>query len=191
MHRNDFFFFCFLGLHPRHMEVPRLGVKLELQLLAYTTATATQDLSHVCDLYHSSQHCWIVNPLRPGIKCETSWLIVRFVSTAPQWEFQEWLLTLSDSWGVCSLVIPSFSGEEEISPGFLQTLLFVTRGFSALPPPQRNESQGAVRISFLDVSGPQVGEIYSWGFSLKQDPHLQALQAPGDPLLQPQEASHC
>ena len=29
-----FFFFCFLG----HMEVPRLGVQSELQLLAYTTA---------------------------------------------------------------------------------------------------------------------------------------------------------
>ena len=32
------------------MEVPRLGVESELQLLACTTATATQDLSHVCDL---------------------------------------------------------------------------------------------------------------------------------------------
>ena len=34
-----FFFFALLGPYPRHMEVPRLGVKLELQLLAYTTAT--------------------------------------------------------------------------------------------------------------------------------------------------------
>ena len=32
-----------------HMEVPRLGVKLELQLLAYTTATAMQDPSYICD----------------------------------------------------------------------------------------------------------------------------------------------
>ena len=32
---------CFLGLHPQHMEVPRLGVQLELQLLAYATATTT------------------------------------------------------------------------------------------------------------------------------------------------------
>ena len=31
------------------MEVPRLGVALELQLLVYATATATQDLSHVCN----------------------------------------------------------------------------------------------------------------------------------------------
>ena len=37
--------------------VPRLRVESELQLLAYTTATATQDPSHVCDLYWSSQQC--------------------------------------------------------------------------------------------------------------------------------------
>ena len=42
---------CFFGggwgalPHLRHMEVPRLGVKLELQLLACTTATAMPDLS--------------------------------------------------------------------------------------------------------------------------------------------------
>ena len=30
--------FVFLGLHPQHMEVPRLGVELELQLPAYITA---------------------------------------------------------------------------------------------------------------------------------------------------------
>ena len=36
------FFFSFLGPHPQHMEVPRLGVESELQLPAYTTATAMQ-----------------------------------------------------------------------------------------------------------------------------------------------------
>ena len=48
-----FFFFCFLGQHLQHMEVPRLGVPLVLQLLASTTATAMQDPSRVCDLHHS------------------------------------------------------------------------------------------------------------------------------------------
>ena len=38
------FCFVFLGPHLWHMEVPRLGVELELQLPAYTTATATPDL---------------------------------------------------------------------------------------------------------------------------------------------------
>ena len=46
---------CFLGPQVRHMEVPRLGVELELQLWVYTSTTATWDLSPVCDLHHSSQ----------------------------------------------------------------------------------------------------------------------------------------
>ena len=45
------------------MELPRLAVESELQLPAYTTATATQDLSHVWDLYHSSQQRQILNLL--------------------------------------------------------------------------------------------------------------------------------
>ena len=43
------------------MEVPRLGVESELQLPAYTTATAIRDPSRV--LYHSSQQHQILKPL--------------------------------------------------------------------------------------------------------------------------------
>ena len=61
-----FVFFCFvfvfLGLHTWHMEVPRLGVELELLPLAYARATAMRDLSHVCDLHHSSRQDQIFNP---------------------------------------------------------------------------------------------------------------------------------
>ena len=56
------YLFCFLGLHPQHMEVPRLGVELELQPPVYTTAAATQDLKDIFDLYHSSRQHWILNP---------------------------------------------------------------------------------------------------------------------------------
>ena len=45
------------------MEVPRLGVKSELQLPAYTTATATRDPSHICELHHSSRQCRMPSPL--------------------------------------------------------------------------------------------------------------------------------
>ena len=43
--------------------VPMLGVKSEVQLLAYTTATAMLDRNHIYDLHHSSQQCWILNSL--------------------------------------------------------------------------------------------------------------------------------
>ena len=38
-------------------------MEVELQLLAYTTATAMRDLSRVCDLHYSSQQHWILNLL--------------------------------------------------------------------------------------------------------------------------------
>ena len=38
-------------------------IRSELQLLAYTTATVTQDLSCVCDLHHSSRQHQIPDPL--------------------------------------------------------------------------------------------------------------------------------
>ena len=57
-----FFFFFFLGPHPQHMEVPRLEVQSELQLPAYTAATATLDPSCICDLHHSSRQLMATTP---------------------------------------------------------------------------------------------------------------------------------
>ena len=45
--------FFFLGPHPRHMDVPRLGVESELQPPAYDIATAMRDPNHISDLRHS------------------------------------------------------------------------------------------------------------------------------------------
>ena len=71
------------------MEVPRLGVQSELQLLAYATATATPNLSLVCALHHSSRKYWILNPLiEAGITPTSSWILVGFISAEPQWELQ-------------------------------------------------------------------------------------------------------
>ena len=58
-----FFFFFFLGLCLYHMGILRLGVKSELHLPAYTTATATSVPSCICDLRHSSRQRQILNPL--------------------------------------------------------------------------------------------------------------------------------
>ena len=60
------FVFCFLFsyLQPQeHMEVPGPEVRSERQLLAHTTARATPDLSHICDLCCNLEQHWILNPL--------------------------------------------------------------------------------------------------------------------------------
>ena len=47
------------------MEVPGLGAESELQVLASAKATATPDLSHICNLTHCSLwHSGTLNP--PG-----------------------------------------------------------------------------------------------------------------------------
>ena len=69
------------------MQVPRLRVESELQLQAYTTATAMQDLSCVCNLHYRSWQWQICNPLSEArdqtcIIKDTSW----FIMAKPQWE---------------------------------------------------------------------------------------------------------
>ena len=57
---GDLFSFCiFLGLHPRHMEVPRLGVELELRRIQVTSATYTTAHGNARALTHQA---------RPGIE---------------------------------------------------------------------------------------------------------------------------
>ena len=62
----SFLSFVLLGMHPWHMEVPRLRVESELLLPAYARATATPDPSHICYLHHSSWQRRILNPLMEG-----------------------------------------------------------------------------------------------------------------------------
>ena len=73
------------------MKVPRLGVELELRLWDYTTATATQDLSRIFDLYHSLWQHQVLNPLskeareardHTHILVDTNWVH----NAEPQWE---------------------------------------------------------------------------------------------------------
>ena len=85
-----YFFFCFLEPHPRYMEILSPGLELELHLAACATATAMQDLSHVCDLYHSSQHCRIPDPLseardRTCILLDTSWIWFHCATVGTPW----------------------------------------------------------------------------------------------------------
>ena len=82
-----FSFFCFLGPNLRHMEVPRLGVKSELQLPAtpqpqqlriqVTSATYITAYSNTRSLIH-----WA----RPGIEPSSPWMLARFVTAKLQWK---------------------------------------------------------------------------------------------------------
>ena len=69
------------------MEVPRLGVELELQLPAYATTKALgiRAVSATCTTAHSDAGS-LTHRVRPGIKLASSWILVRFISAAPQWE---------------------------------------------------------------------------------------------------------
>ena len=80
--KKIFFFSVFLGSHPRCTEFLRLGVELELQPLAYATATAMPDPSCICHLNTahgngSSLTQWA----RPGVEPVSSLMLVSLVST--------------------------------------------------------------------------------------------------------------
>ena len=82
-----------------YMEVLRLGVKSKLQLPAYATAKATKDLSHICDLQHSSWQCRILTPLSEA-KHQIHILLVWFITAEPRQELLfsllMWCITLID-----------------------------------------------------------------------------------------------
>ena len=59
-------YFVFLGMHLWYIEVSRLGVELQLQLLAYVTAIAKGDpeLPHL----GAYEKCWITDPTLDPLK---------------------------------------------------------------------------------------------------------------------------
>jgi len=88
-----FLFLIFLGLHPQHMEVPRLGVQSELQLPAYATTTATANAGSEPHLQptptaHSNTGS-LIHQARLGIKTATSQVPDGFVSAVPLQELQD------------------------------------------------------------------------------------------------------
>ena len=87
---SPFAFFFFLGLHPRHMKIPRLSLiwscscwsmpqpqQQQYQILA-TSATYTAAHSNPRSLTH-----WA----GPGIEPASSWILVGFATIEPQGEF--------------------------------------------------------------------------------------------------------
>ena len=68
------------------MEFPRLRGWIGAAAISLCHSTATQDLSHVCDLHHSSQQCQMLNTLRKArartlILMDTSWVCHHWATT--------------------------------------------------------------------------------------------------------------
>ena len=82
-----YLFIFFLEMYPQHMEVPRLGVKLELQLPVYNTAMATPDpgWSVTYTAAHSNTGS-LTHWAGPGIEPTSSRILVRLVTADPQQE---------------------------------------------------------------------------------------------------------
>ena len=87
-HLFFFFFFGFLGLYLQHVEVARLGVKLEPQLLAYTQPGQC-GIKAMSSTYTTAQGNTgsPTHRARPGIEPASSWVLGGFVATVPQWKF--------------------------------------------------------------------------------------------------------
>ena len=86
-HLLIFYLFILGGPHVKHMEVSRLGVKSELQLPAYATATVKQiwAMSVTYTTAHGNTRS-LTHWVRLGIEPTSSWMLVRFVSAALWWE---------------------------------------------------------------------------------------------------------
>ena len=133
---------CLLGPHPRHMQLPRLGVESELPLPAYITATAMPDPSWVCDLCLSNAGS-LTHWARPGIEPRSSWVLVGFVSAVLQWEeFTVLALVLScflRKGHVHSFLQPppAFVGPPSLSPSWNSLWRFrhPSPTINLLPPP--------------------------------------------------------
>ena len=71
------------------MEVTKLGVESQLQLPAYTAATAARYLSHIWTYTtaYGNAGSW-THWARPGIKSSSSWILVWFITAEPQQELQ-------------------------------------------------------------------------------------------------------
>ena len=95
-----FILFCLFRATLQHTKVPRLGIKSELQLPAYATATATPDPSCVWDLHHSSWQHWILNPLSRArdqtcVLMDTSQVHYHWATMGTPFKFFKWNLPAS------------------------------------------------------------------------------------------------
>ena len=99
------------------MEVPRLGVQSELQLPVTATATATWDLSRICDLHQSSQQRQIFNPLSEATDRTYILMDTSQISAMPQWELPRESFLKKRMYHPCLLLLKKNVGEEKNERG--------------------------------------------------------------------------
>ena len=83
-----FFFFCFLG--PKKCSLARGQIRATAAGLCHSPSNARS--KRICELHHSSQQLWILNPLSEKARDQTwasSWILVRLIIAKPQWELPE------------------------------------------------------------------------------------------------------
>ena len=78
----------FLGLLLQHMEVPRLGVEFGATAASLDHSHAVRDPPCICAHGNAGS---LTHWARPGIAPASSWIPVRFITTEPWWELQNWL----------------------------------------------------------------------------------------------------
>ena len=143
------------------MEVPRLGVKSELQLPAYSTATATQDPSHVCNIHHSSQQCQTLTQWAgPGIKPISSWIVVRFVTSEHVSEDYSWPI-LQGTWGKQQSVLKGLG--DRILACAKNYMSRMSLAFYVSKFPTTNANLELLSCSGLLLFSPSASAAQKWG----------------------------
>ena len=100
---NDHYFFFFFPfravLEAYGSSQARGQIEATAVCLHHSHSNAGSERCCLCDIHHSSQHCQIPDPLRPGIKPASSWILVGFASVVPQRELLFFFLATNlDCW---------------------------------------------------------------------------------------------
>ena len=189
------------------MEIPRLGVELELELLAYTTAIATLDPSRVCNLYYTTAHSnagSLTHWARPGVEPPSSWMLLRFfnhwamkgtpalVILKSKEHIRKWAVkTLAHLGEKGKVKKPNWKPKTDVlhSTGVKTNLgrWISTSSFKNISLACVSHVKKEVSVRFQDASGPmdELGKVYSSFWNLIYQISLTTLLSPCAPALMP------
>ena len=89
----DNFFFVFLGLHPWHMEIPRLGVNRSCSCWPTPQQRQIRAVSATYTIAHGSAGS-LTHWARPRTERRSSWLLVMFATAEPWWELPVYIFQI-------------------------------------------------------------------------------------------------